>query len=430
MYTRLPAGVVVMCVALAVVPCGRAVTATGLSSFEAIEEPLVKFFPATGKFEPDALPNITDLGGGRFRMLARYNANWWDGDRDTLNKDRQRMEVKGLGPHQLDGEIFEYTTTWRSNLGFRGANGFCHLFQLKATNGDSGAPLITLSLHGDRATVEANSTGGKIIVREFPWRPAKWQTVKIRVKTSAQADGEVLVSIDGDPLQGKTGVVIARPAADAYRPKWGLYRKAVVNAPMGDDFIEHQAITAQKVGAPVVDNVALETAAREQAKTSTPAKALAKLATRSSPEGDFAQASIATLWAETDPAAAMAWAESQPNQSLRRDATARIFSRWADRDVAAAAKWLHTHAPNAAMDSLVWLFVTDTTYRYVRREIALEAAPLIKDSELRAKAFEHVVEIWSRTEPDAAAKFVEKCPALTAEQKRAIVGRIIRGGAR
>ncbi|HUR59341.1 MAG TPA: heparin lyase I family protein [Opitutaceae bacterium] len=427
MNTRLPAGVVVIFAALASAPCGRSVTATGLSSFDAIEEPLVKFYPATGRFEPDALVNITDLGNGRFRMFARYNSEWWDGDRDTLNKDRQRMEVKGLGPHQMNGETFEYSTTWRSNPGFRGANGFCHIFQLKATNGDSASPLITLSIHGDKATVEANSIGPKIIAREFPWRPAKWQTVKIRVKTSSAADGAVLVSVDGDDFQGKNGVAIARPDADEYRPKWGLYRKAVVDAPMGDDFIEHQGVTAQKVGSRVLDTAVIEVAARQQAATSSPAKALAKLAGRdSSPEVDFAIASIATLWAETDPAAAMAWADAQKNQRLRQDATARIFSRWADRDVAAAAKWLHTHAPNASMDQIVWLFVTDTTYRYVRREIALEAAPLIQEPALRAKAFEHVVEIWARTEPEAAARFVEKSPALTGEQKQAMVGRIRR----
>src|SRR4051812_10484467 len=160
-------------------PAANAVTATGLSSFEGIEEPLVKFFPATGKFERDAFVNITDRGGGTVRMTLRYNAEWWDGDRDTLNKDRQRAEVKGLGPHQKHGDTFDYETTWRSNPGFRGSNGFCHIFQLKATNGDSGAPLITLSIRGDKATVEANPAGPKIIAREFSWKPDTWQTVRI-----------------------------------------------------------------------------------------------------------------------------------------------------------------------------------------------------------------------------------------------------------
>src|SRR4051812_34343442 len=42
----------------------HAVTATGLGSFEGIEEPVVRFTPSTGAFHPDAFVNITDLGEG------------------------------------------------------------------------------------------------------------------------------------------------------------------------------------------------------------------------------------------------------------------------------------------------------------------------------------------------------------------------------
>jgi hypothetical protein len=409
---------------LAGVPA-RAVTATGLSSFEAIEEPLVKFYPATAQFEPDTFINITDVGGGAFRFFARYNATWWDGDRDTTNRDRQRMEVKGLGPHQRDGDTFEYAFTWRSNAGFRGSSGFCHLFQLKATNGDSGAPLITLSIRGDKAIVEANPDGPKITAREFAWRPDTWQSVRLRVKTSPKADGELLVSIDGDAFRGKTGVALSRPQSTEYRPKWGLYRRAAANGPMGDDFIEHRAISAQQIGGPIVDNAPLETDARRRATAGSPGKALEWLGAQpASAARDFALASIAARWAESDPAAAMAWVEERKDKMLRHDATLRVFSRWADRDVTAAAKWLHAHAPSPELDELVWLFTTDTTYRYVQRPIAVDALPLIKDPELRAQAFAHVVEIWSRSERDAALAFVERTPALSAQQKHALLAEL------
>ncbi len=424
------------CVALAAT--GRAATATGLSSFEAIEEPLVRFFPATGKFAPDDFVNITDLGGGMFRMAHRYNAEWWDGDRDTQNKDRQRAEVKGLGPHQFDGETFLYTTTWRTNPGFRGTAGFCHVFQLKATNGDSGAPLVTISIHGDRATVEANPAGAKIVAREFPWKPGIWQSVRLIITTSRAANGALLASVDGDAFQGRTGVELSRPDANEYRPKWGLYRKAVVRAPMGDDYVEHDTVRAQKLPADfdvatvkpqslaaAEDNVALELEARERARTSSPEKALAWLETRPEAEPrDFALGSIAALWAETNPAAAMAWAEKCPQRPTRLDATARIFSRWADRDGDAALAWLQRHAPDADLDQIAWLFSTDTTYRYVNRRLALEGAALIKDANLRAAAFEHVARIWGRDNADAAAAFIQKSPALTAAQKAVIVDRL------
>ena len=409
----------------------RATTATGLSSFEAVEEPLVKFFPATGRFAPDDFVNLTEVGGGTFRMFERYNSEWWDGDRDTQNKDRQRAEVKGLGPHQRHGDTFEYSTTWRLNPGFRGTAGFCHLFQLKAINGDSSLPLVTLSIHGDKATVEATPVGARIIAREFSWKPDTWQTVRLRIKTSAQADGELLVSVDGDAFQGRTGIELSRPRADEYRPKWGLYRRAAINSPMGDDYADHKAISAEKITPKTqpIDNAALEIAARQLAKTSSPAAALAWLQTQpASPGRDYALGSLAALWAGTNPSAAMVWAEAQGPGAVRTDATERVFTRWADQDVTAATKWLHSRAPAAALDELIWFFATDTTYRYVNRGIALDAAPLITSPALRAAAFEHVVLIWARQNSADAARFLTASPALTAAQKEPILKAIAARG--
>lgn len=394
-----------------------------------VEEPLVKFFPVNGTFVADAedFANIVDLGGGTFRMLNRFNAEWWDGDRDTLNKDRQRAEVKGLGPHQRHGETFEYATTWRLNAGFRGTAGFCHLFQLKAINGDSGAPLVTLSIRGDVARVEATSATARFVAREFPWKPGVWQTVRIRVTTSPGEDGALLVSVDGDAFAGREGVALARPAADAYRPKWGLYRRASVGAPMSDDHVEHKDVSARKLGAPVIDNAPLETAARARARMTSPAAALAWLQTQpASPAREFALASIATLWAETAPAAAMAWTESLPTGPTRADATSRILSRWGDRDVGAAIQWVRTLAPAPDFDLPLWMFAADTTYRYVNRPVALEAAALIHDSTLRAAAFEHVLEIWSRTQRDEALAYLDASSALTADRKSEIAAQIHR----
>lgn len=418
-----------VCVAVIVtaefMPALRAVTATGLSSFEAIEEPAVKFFPASGKFAPDTFVNITDRGSGTFRFANRFNAEWWDGDRDTENKDRQRAEVKGLGPYQPHGATFEYAMTWRTNPEFRGPNGFCHIFQLKAINGDSGAPLITLSLRGSKASVEANPDGPKIVARELAWKPDTWQTVRIRVKVSPRGDGELLASVDGDAFQGRTGVALSRPGANLYRPKWGLYRRAVVGGPLGDDFVEHRDVTAMPVGAPPIANAEIELQARAHAKEATPQRALAWLETQAaSAARDFALASVVALWSETDPAAAMPRAAGLQPDPLREDAIARVFGRWADRDVAAAAAWLHRQPPSAAHDRLVWLFTTDTTYRYVNRKVALDALPVISNPALRAQAFEHVVEIWARTERDAAVAFVERTPALSAEQKRTLVAKL------
>jgi hypothetical protein len=408
----------------------HAVTATGLSSFEGIEEPLVRYAPGTGEFIQDDLVNITDLGDGVFRMLLRYRSDEWDGDRDTPNKDRQRAEVKGLGVHQKTGETFDYSTTWRTNPDFRGGSRFCHIFQLKSTDGDSGMPVVTISiLEGQqRAAVRYCSGGSKeeIVAREFAWTPGKWQTVRVRIRTSMTEDGEVLASIDGDPFQGARNLAVYRPDATDYRPKWGLYRATKPGLPLGDDYVEHKEVSADETGvASNPEQTAMENTPRKLMKDS-PTAALTWLQSQApSPARASALATVAAEWAQTEPAAAMLFVEKLPPAELGREAAMqRVFNRWADQDVDAVLRWASDRAPAAELDPLLWYFATDTTIRYVKREKALAGAVLINDPELRAQALDHVVLIWARREPAAAARYVEESAALTAQQKAAILEKI------
>src|ERR1039457_3767427 len=206
-----------------------AATATNLAGFEGIEEPEDKYLVAGNSFVPDSFVNITDTGSNTVRMTLRYPADdWWDGDRDRHDTSRQRAEVKGIGPHQKTGELFEYETTWRTSPNFFGTGRFCHVFQLKAVDGDNGAPLVTLSVKAgmNDCAVQfwSGSSRSSKTVRAFKWSPGVWENVRIQIKTSNTNDGEVLVSVNGDAFQGVTNVAVFRPEATAYRPKWGLYR--------------------------------------------------------------------------------------------------------------------------------------------------------------------------------------------------------------
>lgn len=222
-----------------------------LKDFEGIEEPELKCFAVTGKFERDQFINITDAGERTVRMTLRYSPEWWDGDRTNEDKSRQRAEVKGIGRHQKTGDTFEYATTWRTNSGFHGSDKFCHVFQLKATDGDNGAPLVVLSvLNGtNKAAVRycSGSAKGFTVAREFAWQPGEWQTVRIRIATSTTANGTILVSVNGDEFQGAKDVAIFRPDATDYRPKWGLYRGITPQLPAGESWVEHKDASALKL---------------------------------------------------------------------------------------------------------------------------------------------------------------------------------------
>lgn len=231
-------------------------TARSLRSFGGVEEPHAVYHVAEKSFATDDFVSITDRGGGRFRMELRYRGTWWDGDRDTRSTDRQRAEVKVLGPRQRPGETFEYWSTWRLDPAFKVGRRFCHITQVKGYGGpDTGAPLVTTSILSDTDGAVrycSSEMRGLAAVREFKWRPDTPKTVAYRLTTSSAngtADGGLAVSIDGDAFAGVSKVKMYRRDAPEYQPKWGLYRGVTTDMPFGDDWVEHADIHAVKLPA-------------------------------------------------------------------------------------------------------------------------------------------------------------------------------------
>jgi hypothetical protein len=242
-------GAVLACTALP----AFATSASSLSSFEGTEEPTVIYHVSSKSFSNDSYVNLTNISGG-FQALLRYRANnWWDGDRNTTNSDRQRAEVKGLGGHQYPGDTFDYQSTWRTDSGFKQNGHFCHIFQLKALDGDNGAPLVTQSLDngGTNGGIQycSGSQSGFTVARGFSYTPGSSKTVRIRIKTttSSGTNGICQASINGDSLSGKTNIGLYRSSSTSYRPKWGLYRGVGTNDSIGDDYIQHTSVSANKI---------------------------------------------------------------------------------------------------------------------------------------------------------------------------------------
>jgi hypothetical protein len=232
-------------------PAGASM-ATTLASFEGSEEPTVLYFPGSQSFRSDGFVNMTSPSAGLFHFELRYRYKtdgWWDGDRDTTNDDRQRAEVKGLGVHQRNNQTFEYGTTWRTSRG--GAGKFWHVFQLKATDGDDAPPLVVNSIQSSSGAAFRYWPGDAsnfIVARTYTFAVNTFTTIRIRVRTSISANGEVRGSVNGDALAGATNVAVYRPDATDYRPKWGSYRGVDTSDPYGDDFVEHRDVWAARVG--------------------------------------------------------------------------------------------------------------------------------------------------------------------------------------
>ena len=254
---------------------------------------------------------------------------------------------------------------------------------------------MTLSVEETRASVRYWSGDAKspTLVREFPWRPATWQRVRIRVRTSERNDGEVRASVDGDEFQGVQDVAVHRPEGRDYRPKWGLYRGVRPELSLADAYVEHKDVSAEASEVP-----------------ESPDPAVLRIAARR-PDGE-------------KPAGALASLQALPTSDAKLVAMLGVFNRWTDEDPDAVLAWAGAQPPTTELDAMLWYFATDSTLRYTRRDIALSGAALIAAPSLRAGAIEHVVLIWARTEPEAAARYVVACPALSAEAKARIAEKI------
>src|SRR5437868_263133 len=226
---------------------GVPVVATGLASFEGREEPTVLYHPSTATFTDDSYVNMTDQGGGVMRFALRYHPeqDWWDGDRAATNIDRQRAEVKGLGPHQAPGDIFEYAFDFRTDSSFVGGSAFDHIFQLKPLDGDLDSPMVVVDPgkgSGSNGSVRlwTSADAHSVSVRSLIWAPNIWEHVVVRVATSTSTtgtsnDGAVVASINGDAFQGVSNVPVYRTGSTDFRPKWGFYRGISSDLRIGED---------------------------------------------------------------------------------------------------------------------------------------------------------------------------------------------------
>jgi hypothetical protein len=226
-----------------------ATTATSLSSFETEEEPDDIYYPATNRYVSDSYDNMTERGGGVFRMELRYrnSGEWFDsGGHD----DRGRAEVKGLGPYQGKGETFDYISTMRTSPNWQNTSRFAHVFQLFTVNGGSSVGyMVQMNFSGSQGagklSVNPRSAGTSYTARGFTFTPGTAATYRIQVKGASA--GYARLSINGDALTGMDADLTVSSTYTGYRPKWGLYRGFNTGWSLGDTYVEHGNVQANKV---------------------------------------------------------------------------------------------------------------------------------------------------------------------------------------
>ena len=180
-----------------------------------------------------------------FRFTIHANAAHLDGDRGK-KEDRQRNEIKSQTSKQwrhLNGNLDErQMLCWKFRLpeGFRPSTKFCHIHQLKAQEGNNGAPLITISTRcdkdGNNRRIQVIHTGDTressrgVIVDNLPLSDFEGQWIDVTTEMHYSHNGTFKIKMrrisDNKILVEKEfkNIDLWRTGATNIRNKFGLYR--------------------------------------------------------------------------------------------------------------------------------------------------------------------------------------------------------------
>ncbi len=172
-----------------------------------------------------------------------------DNDR-CQNFDRQRLEIKteGSSPDYVKGFLNDSVTyRWLFQLpqGFQPSTNFTHIHQIKAFDGDAGAPVITLTPRRGSPNklqlLHINSSGHTTQLAETDLQPflGEWVQAYERITYGSRGTYSIVILRlrDGASLltYASSDLDLWRNKTTIMRPKWGIYRSLKDKAELRDE---------------------------------------------------------------------------------------------------------------------------------------------------------------------------------------------------
>jgi hypothetical protein len=186
-----------------------------------------------------------------------------DNDR-CKSYDRQRLEIKTYSPSpaKLKGERNEtvvYKWKFKLDSNFKAQPTFTHIHQIKAGDGDAGAPIITLTPRfGNPDKMEVIHTGsskassqGKLTEVDLALFKGTW--VEVTEQLHYDTKGTYSISIkrisDGKELltYSNNNIDLWRDNTSFCRPKWGIYRSLKSPDYIRDETLKFADISIQEL---------------------------------------------------------------------------------------------------------------------------------------------------------------------------------------
>jgi hypothetical protein len=242
---------------------------TGYTVFETFNKSKLGPNPIDGPTDEGHLMEAYVPGVGN---VFQIHANQF-GDYDGGNLDRQRIELKGHKSSNADvkgnlGEILTYNWQFRVMSGFQmpPAGAFNHIFQLKAQDGDDGAPILTFTVADDQLLFRHTATGATMddveVLAATDWSRVldHWLDATITVENAEAGKVEMVLkdAATGQTLMSYSGIKDNwRLDASINRPKWGIYRKIFSGIEEANVQYTHFEITKHNVDNGIVHQVNL-----------------------------------------------------------------------------------------------------------------------------------------------------------------------------
>lgn len=168
--------------------------------------------------------------------------------------DRQRNEIKTYGPSPDSlkgflGDTLTHAWIFRLDPGFQASKNFTHIHQIKAGDGDDGAPIITLTPRKgtpDKMQVIHTGSGSTTslgTVLQVPLEPFKGAWVRAEEHIVYATAGSYSLTIhrlsDDSVLlsYSNTNIDMWRNGTTFVRPKWGIYRSLNTPGDLRDETV-------------------------------------------------------------------------------------------------------------------------------------------------------------------------------------------------
>lgn len=204
---------------------------------------------------PDFGPHITQTKDGTLqKYVFVFNIHVTPDNDRCVNFDRQRLEIKteGSSPDYVKGFLNDSVTfRWRVKLagGFQPSTSFTHIHQIKAFDGDSGAPIMTLTPRKGNPNqlqlIHIDSSGTTTFLAQTALAPFVGTWLDIYEKLTYNTHGKYSIVIkrlsDGKTLFSYSNgdIDLWRNGTTVVRPKWGIYRSLNDSADLRDEQVRY-----------------------------------------------------------------------------------------------------------------------------------------------------------------------------------------------